>query len=71
MKFTYLWDTPFSPPPLPRHVELLLQKGSNLRKERTEEGCTAAHYAARSGPVEVSRSQESPGGGEQEPGVSW
>ena len=36
-----------------RHVELLLKHGSNLKKERTNEGCTAAHYAAESGTKEV------------------
>ena len=36
-----------------RHVELLLRHGSNLRKERTSEGCTAAHYAAETGTKEV------------------
>ena len=36
-----------------RHVELLLQHGSNLKKQRTDEGCTAAHFAAKTGPVEV------------------
>ena len=32
-----------------RHVEFLLEAGANIKKSRTEEGCTAAHYAARSG----------------------
>ena len=36
-----------------RHVELLLRHGSNLKKERTNDGCTAAHYAAESGTKEV------------------
>ena len=36
-----------------RHVELLLVAGSNLKKERTNEGCTAVHYAAHSGTKEV------------------
>ena len=36
-----------------RHVELLLKHGSNLKKERTNDGCTAAHYAAESGTKEV------------------
>ena len=36
-----------------RHVELLLRHGSNLKKERTNDGCTAAHYAAETGTKEV------------------
>ena len=32
-----------------RHVEFLLEAGANIKKSRTKEGCTAAHYAARSG----------------------
>ena len=36
-----------------RHVELLLVAGCNLKKERTNEGCTAVHYAAHSGTKEV------------------
>ena len=38
-----------------RHVELLLRHGSNLRRERTNEGCTASHYAAESGTKEVKK----------------
>ena len=32
-----------------RHVELLLEAGANIKKSRTNEGCTAAHYAAKVG----------------------
>ena len=35
------------------HVEVLLEAGVNIKKARTNEGCTAAHYAAKSGHVEV------------------
>ena len=36
-----------------RHVEMLLEHGANLRKDRTEDGSTAAYFAARSGSFEV------------------
>ena len=36
-----------------QHVEVLLEAGVNIKKARTNEGCTAAHYAAKSGHVEV------------------
>ena len=29
------------------HVEILLEAGVNIKKARTNEGCTAAHYAAK------------------------
>ena len=37
------------------HVEVLLEAGVNIKKARTNDGCTAAHYAARSGSVETLR----------------
>ena len=38
-----------------RHVEILLEAGVNIKKSRTDEGCTAAHYAAKSGSPETLR----------------
>ena len=38
-----------------RHVEILLEAGVNIKKSRTHEGCTAAHYAAKSGSPETLR----------------
>ena len=37
------------------HVEVLLEAGVNIKKARTNDGCTAAHYAARSGSAETLR----------------
>ena len=34
---------------------MLLEHGANLRKDRTEDGSTAAYFAARSGSFEVVR----------------